>query len=95
VADAMMAAPPGRSGDLMPYQLIDAADGRVLGTVSDEQFRELADALEEESLDDRDYYLNVDTVDLLEAQNVDQDLVALLRTALGDRDEMDVNWQEI
>ena len=79
----------------MPYQLIDAADGRVLGTVSDEQFRELADALEEESLDDRDYYLNVDTVDLLEAQNVDQDLVALLRTALGDRDEMDVNWQEI
>ena len=79
----------------MPYQLIDAADGRVLGTVSDEQFQELADSLEEESLDDRDYYLNVDTVDLLEAQNVDQDLVALLRTALGDRDEMDVNWQEI
>jgi len=79
----------------MPYQLIDAADGRVLGTVSDEQFQELADSLEEESLDDRDYYLNVDTVDLLEAQNVDQDLVALLRTALGDRDEMDVNWREI
>jgi crotonobetainyl-CoA:carnitine CoA-transferase CaiB-like acyl-CoA transferase len=79
----------------MPYQLIDAADGRVLGTVSDEQFQELADSLEEESLDDRDYYLNVDTVDLLEAQNVDQDLVALLRTALGDRDEMDVNCQEI
>lgn len=79
----------------MPYQLIDAADGRVLGTVSDEQFQELADALEEESLDDRDYYLNVDTVDMLEAQNVDRDLVALLRTALGDRDEMDINWQEI
>jgi|RhiMetdeSRZDD1v2_1073273.scaffolds.fasta_scaffold115443_2 hypothetical protein len=79
----------------MPYQLIDAADGRVLGTLSDEQFQELADSLEEESLDDRDYYLNVDTVDLLEAQNVDRDLVALLRTALGDRDEMDVNWQEI
>ena len=79
----------------MPYQLIDAADGRVLGTVSDEQFQELADSLEEESLDDRDYYLNVDTVDLLEAQNVDRDLVALLRTALGDRDEMDLNWQEI
>ena len=79
----------------MPYQLIDAADGRVLGTVSDEQFQELADSLEEESLDDRDYYLIVDTVDLLEAQNVDRDLVALLRTALGDRDEMDVNWQEI
>jgi crotonobetainyl-CoA:carnitine CoA-transferase CaiB-like acyl-CoA transferase len=79
----------------MPYQLIDAADGRVLGTVSDEQFQELADALEEESLDDRDYYLNVDTVDMLEEQGVDRDLVALLRAALGDRDEMDVIWQEI
>ena len=78
----------------MPYQLIDAADGRVLGTVSDEQFQELADALEEESLDDRDYYINVDTVDMLQEQGVDQNLIALLRAALEDRDEMDVIWQE-
>ena len=79
----------------MPYQLTDAADGRVLGTVTDEQFQELADALEEESLDDRDYYLNVDTVDMLEEQGVDQELIALLRAAFGDRDEMDIVWQEI
>ncbi|MCI0686586.1 MAG: CoA transferase [Sporichthyaceae bacterium] len=79
----------------MPYQLIDTADGRVLGTLTDEQFQELTDALEEESLDDRDYYLNVDTVDMLEDQAVDEGLVKLLRTALGDRDEIDVSWQEI
>ena len=78
----------------MPYQLIDAADGRVLGTVSDEQFQELADALEEESLDDRDYYVNVDTVDMLEEQGVDRNMVALLRAALDDRNEMDIIWQE-
>jgi len=79
----------------MPYQLLDAADGRVLGTVTDDQFQEIADALEEESLDDRDYYLNVDTIDMLEEQGVDGDLVALLRRGLGDRDEMDILWQEI
>lgn len=79
----------------MPYQLIDAADGRVLGTVTDEQFQDLADALEEESLEDRDYYLNVDTVEMLEEQGADAGLVRLLRTALGDRDEMDIQWQEI
>lgn len=79
----------------MPYQLLDAADGRVLGTVTDDQFQEMADSLEEESLEDRDYYLNVDTIDMLEEQGVDGDLVALLRTALGDRDEMDILWQEI
>ena len=79
----------------MPVHLIDAADGRVLGTLTDEQFRQLADALEEESLDDRDYYLNVDTIDMLEEQGVDAGLIALLRKALGDRDEMDVSWQEI
>lgn len=79
----------------MPYQLIDAADGRVLGTVTDDQFQDLTDALEEESLEDRDYYINLDTVDLLEQQEADVALVELLRSALQEREEMDILWQEI
>ena len=79
----------------MLYQLIDAADGRVLGTVTDEQVQHLADSLEEDSLDDQDYYVNLDTVEMLVERNVDQGLVAVLKAALGDRDEMDITWQEI
>jgi hypothetical protein len=79
----------------MPYQLIDAADGRVLGPVTDEQFQDLADSLEEDSLADQDYYLNLDTVEMLEERNVAEGLVAVLKAALGDRAEMDITWQEI
>jgi len=82
-------------GVAMPYQLIDAADGQVLGTVTDEQFQDLTDSLEEDSLADQDYYLNLDTVEMLEERNVDEGLVALLKAALGRRDEMDITWREI
>ncbi len=67
----------------MPVHLTDLADGRSLGTLTDPQFRILVDALEEESETDQDYYVNTDTVDLLEEQGADRQLIALLRRALG------------
>lgn len=79
----------------MPYQLIDAADGRVFGTLTEQQLQDLAGALDENSLDDRDYNINLDTLDMLVAQGTDGGLLELLRSALGDREEMDVRWQEI
>jgi hypothetical protein len=45
--------------------LYDAASGARLGQLTDEQFQQLAGALEEESLEDRDYYLNLATLDFL------------------------------
>ncbi len=77
----------------MPVHLTDLADGRSLGTLTDPQFQILVDALEEESETDQDYYINVDIVDLLEAQGADTQLIVLLRRALGERQEMDVQWQ--
>jgi hypothetical protein len=44
--------------------LCDAASGARLGQLTDEQFQQLAGALEEESLEDR-YYLNLATLDFL------------------------------
>ena len=78
----------------MPVLLTDMADGRSLGTLTDAQFQILVDALEEESETDRDYYINVDTVDALEEQGADPQLIALLRRALGAREEMDIRWQK-
>lgn len=77
----------------MPVHLTDLADGRSLGTLTDPQFQILVDALEEESPTDQDYYINVDTVDLLEEQGADTQLIALLRAALGGREDMDVKWE--
>jgi hypothetical protein len=73
-------------------QLFDKQSGAQLGSLSDEQFQFLADHLEEESLADDDYYLNRDTVDILESEGADPGLVEALRRALGDREDADIRW---
>lgn len=74
-------------------KLYDSATGALLGTVSEEQLQVLVDALEEESVEDRDYYINRATVDILEGRGAEPSLVRILRTALGERDDMDIRWQ--
>jgi len=73
-------------------QLYDKDTGAALGAISDAQFQFLQAHLEEESAEDTDYYLTPETVDLLEAEGADGGLLTVLRTALGQRDEMDIRW---
>jgi hypothetical protein len=73
-------------------QLFDNDTGQPLGTITDAQLDVLTDLLEEESADDTDYYINLDTLDLLAERGADAGLVALLRNALGDRQEMEIRW---
>jgi processive 1,2-diacylglycerol beta-glucosyltransferase len=73
-------------------QLYDAEQGTRLGTITDEQLTQLTDSLEEESLADQDYYLTADTIDMLESDGADAQLVGLLRTALGGREGIDIRW---
>jgi hypothetical protein len=73
-------------------ELFDKQTGAAVGTLTDDQFQYLVDHLEEESSDDDDYYLNRTTVDILESEGADPVLVSVLRSALGDRQEMDLSW---
>ncbi len=73
-------------------QLQDAESGAPIGPITDAQLEFLVDRLEEESPDDRDYYINQATVDAFEQKGADPALVALLRKALGERDEMEIRW---
>lgn len=73
--------------------LYDASTNALIGTISEDQFQQIVTALEEENVEDRDYYINRATVDLLEQRGADASLVGTLRTALGDRDDMDIRWQ--
>jgi hypothetical protein len=73
--------------------LYDKDTGTKLGEVPDEQFQFLVDQLEEESSQDRDYYIDSATIDMLEEAGADSGLVALLRRALGTRDGIDVRWE--
>ena len=72
--------------------LYDAERGTRLGEISDAQLQRLRDSLEEESATDQDYYLTADTLDMLESDGADPELVGLLREALAGRGGMTVRW---
>ena len=74
-------------------RLFDKETGLDVGTISDEQLEYLQAELEEESADDRDYWFDVATLDILEESGADTGLIATLRAALGDRDEMELRWE--
>lgn len=73
-------------------RLHDTERDRPIGTISEEQLQFLIDELEEESLEDTDYYVSTDTIDMLEEDGGDPELVALLRSAMAGRDGMEVRW---
>jgi hypothetical protein len=73
-------------------RLHDAERGTLIGTITEQQLQFLTDELEEESAEDRDYYVSADTIDMLEEDGADTALVSLLRNALAGRDGMDLRW---
>lgn len=66
--------------------------GEKVGEISDDHLQFLIDHLEEESLEDQDYYLQRATVEILAEQGADARLLAVLRKALGDRDGVEIRW---
>jgi len=75
-------------------QLFDAERGTPVGTITDDQLRFLMGELEEESPRDRDYYIAAATVDMLETDGADAELVQLLRSALGGREGVELRWEQ-
>ena len=75
-------------------KLYDKETGRLLGTLREEQLRFLIDQLEEESSDDTDYYINKATIEMLAQAGADPELVTLLQQGLGEREEMEIRWEE-
>jgi processive 1,2-diacylglycerol beta-glucosyltransferase len=73
-------------------KLYEKPTGRFLGTITAAQLQWLIDQLEEESTEDTDYYLNQATLDMFEDAGIDSSLLAMLRQALGTREEMEIQW---
>jgi hypothetical protein len=74
-------------------RLTDKETGKLLGTVTDEQFKFLVDLLEEESPEDSDYFIDEGTLEWMEEEGADPALVEVLRKGLAGREEMEVRWQ--
>ena len=76
-------------------ELRDKDTQERLGTIEDSELRFLIDELEEESPNDRDYYIDADTIDLLEGDGAPQSLTGLLRRILGSREGIEVLWRRV
>jgi hypothetical protein len=74
--------------------LYAAGTRTCLGTITEAQLQFLIDQLEEESAEDTDYYINGPTLEMFESAGADAHLLAVLRQALGPRQEMDIEWRQ-
>jgi processive 1,2-diacylglycerol beta-glucosyltransferase len=74
-------------------RLFDAESDAPLGTITEAQLQFLIDELEEESSEDRDYYISAETVELLADHGADAELIDVLRRALAGREGVDVRWE--
>lgn len=73
--------------------LRETESGRTIGTITEEQLRALQEHLEEESPEDTDYWIDEPTLEAMVEEGVDAALVALLRTAVGDSDGVEIRWE--
>lgn len=66
--------------------------GDEIGNLNDKQLAFLVEQLEEESGDDKNYFVDRDTLELLSDNGADPELLDLLEKGMGDDDEMDIAW---
>jgi len=69
------------------------ATNELMGTITEADLKVLVDALEEESMDDQDYYLDAATIDVIADGRATEHLVKVLRAAVGAGDGVDIRWQ--
>lgn len=72
--------------------LREKGTNRPLGDISEDQLQFLIDQLEEEWQEDQDYSISTLLLDVFDAEGADPELVTLLRSALGDKEELEVIW---
>ena len=68
------------------------ATNELLGSITDADLQVLVDALEEESSEDQDYYIDAATIDVIGDGRATEHLLQLLRTALGQAEGVDIRW---
>lgn len=79
----------------LTVRLFDEATGKEIGRISEAELAFLHESLEEEGPDDNDFWINPDTIDLLECRlGATAHLISLLRRAVGDNpDGIDIAFQ--
>ncbi|MBI2565529.1 MAG: galactosyldiacylglycerol synthase [Candidatus Schekmanbacteria bacterium] len=77
----------------MGVRLYNTETGSMIGTASDEDMQFLVDNLEEESSSDTDYFIDSDTVDMLEESGASASLVGILRAEVATSEGFEMRWE--
>ena len=77
------------------FRLTDIENDQELGVITEDQLQFLIDNLEEEGLEDQDYYIDEDTLSFLAANDCDAELLAMLTEALEGRISIDVRYEMV
>ena len=73
--------------------LYDTGTNSLVGSIIDAELQYPVESLEEESPQDRDYYIEAGTIDwLAEDGRATDHLLKVLRAALGDGDGVELRW---
>ena len=80
--------------DMNMIALYDVASGARVGRITEKQLEALMGWMEEESTEDRDYYLTAEDCDLMLEQGIDPTLVTALQEALKGREDMDLRYTQ-
>ena len=77
----------------MAISAYDKETGKFLATLTEQDVQCLIDNLEEETESDKDYYIDLDVIDVLEEAGASPSLLSLLKDALGDREGFEFRWE--
>ena len=80
------------------YRLMDIEHDNEIGIITEDQVQFLIDNLEEEGVEDQDYYIDPDALNFLAENGCDEELLTMLTMlteALGGRVNIDVRYEVI
>jgi hypothetical protein len=75
-------------------KVFNKATNELLGRISDEELAFLRDQLEEEGVNDRDYYIRRETIEEFEqSADATEHLVTVLKTGLRNDEAVEIRWE--
>lgn len=66
---------------------------QLIGSITEADLEVLTDHLEEESVDDQDYYIDAATIEVIGDGQATEHLLSVLRKALGAAESVEIRWQ--
>ncbi len=79
----------------MAYELYIRNTATLLGTITDDQVAELVELLEEEDVEEHDYYIDADVLAFLADEEVSPDLLEMLKKHVTADEGIEIEWREV